>query len=154
MSAPAYEASWSLEDVLHGQAGVIRPADVRAWLTRSDVRREVADGRWQRPHRGVYVAHNTALTDEQERWVCLLAGPPGAALAGLTAAELGGLEGFSVPEVHPLVGEPGRHPDVGDHDLGPMFDGAGDDTVVILRRGDDVEVAGKPKESADPLADE
>ena len=103
MSAPAYEASWSLEDVLHRQAGVIRPADVRAWLTRSDVRREVADGRWQRPHRGVYVAHNTALTDEQERWVCLLAGPPGAALAGLTAAELGGLEGLSVPEVHLTV---------------------------------------------------
>jgi hypothetical protein len=35
-----------------------------------------------------------------------------------------------------------------------VLDGAGDDAVVILRRGDDVEVASKPKERADPLADE
>ena len=77
MSVRAHEASWSLEDVLRRQAGVIRSVHVRPWLAHSDVRREVADGRWQRPHRGVYVAHNAALTDEQERWVCLLAGPRG-----------------------------------------------------------------------------
>jgi hypothetical protein len=81
MSAAAYGPSWSLEDALRRQAGVIRPVDVRAWLTHSDVRREVAAGRWRRPHRGVCLANNTTLTDKQERWVCLLAGPQGAALA-------------------------------------------------------------------------
>ena len=42
--------------------------------------------------------------------MCLLAGPAGAALAGLTAAGLGGLEGFSVPEVYLTVPVGSRKP--------------------------------------------
>ena len=103
MSAQPNEAPWSLEEVLRRQAGVFRLADVALWLTPDDVRREVVSGRWQRVGRGVYVAHNAPLTLEQERWACWLCAPPGSALSGLTAAELDGFEGFSVPETHLTV---------------------------------------------------
>ena len=110
MRSWAHDTGCALEDVLRRQAGVVRPHDVLPWLTTADIRREVADGRWQRPQQGVYVTHNAGLTDEQERWVCVLAGPPGSALAGLTAAELDGLEGFAVPEVHLSVPVGTRRP--------------------------------------------
>ncbi|MGH8775565.1 MAG: hypothetical protein ACRDWI_10450 [Jiangellaceae bacterium] len=88
----------------------MRPHDVQPWLTLAEIRSEVADRRSQRPEHGVYVAHSAELTTEQERWVCLLAAPPGSALAGLTAAELDGFEGFGVPEVHLSVPVGSRRP--------------------------------------------
>jgi hypothetical protein len=70
----------------------------------------VRSGRWSRPHHGVYVLGNGPLTREQERWVCLLAAPQGSALAGLTAAELDGLQGFEVRETHLVVPLKSRTP--------------------------------------------
>jgi hypothetical protein len=102
--------SWTLEHVLQRQAGVVRPRDVAAWLTPAEIRREVAEGRWRMPHYRVYVAQNSQLTAEQERWVCLLAGPPGAVLCGLTAAALDGFEGFDSPENHLVIPEGSRRP--------------------------------------------
>jgi very-short-patch-repair endonuclease len=87
----------TLEDVLRRQCGVIRPADVARWLAPDEIRAEVAEGRWSHPHRGVYVTQNRDLSVDQERWVCLLAGPRGSALGGLTAAAIDGLTGFEVP---------------------------------------------------------
>lgn len=63
-------------------------------MTRSEIRARVESGRWRRPCRGVLVTHNGPLTREQEIQVCLLAAPPGSALAGPTAAEIDGLAGF------------------------------------------------------------
>ena len=100
----------TLEDVLRRQAGVVRTQDVASWLTDADIRREVADGRWRMPHRGIYVAHNAELTAEQERWVCLLAGPPGSALCGLTAAALDGFEGAAASDNHLVIPAGARRP--------------------------------------------
>lgn len=103
MCAYAQTAGYSLEDVLRRQDRVVRPADVAPWLSPAEIRREVADGRWRSPHRGVFVAHNALLTAEQERLVCLLCAPSGSALAGLTAAGIDGFEGFDVPETYLVI---------------------------------------------------
>lgn len=72
-------------------------------MTTGEIRARVASGRWQRPHRGVLVAHNGPLTTEEEMWVCLLAAPPGSALAGPTAAGLEGLRGFESTRTYVVV---------------------------------------------------
>ena len=72
----------------------MRAAEAFALHGRAAVRHAVDSGRWQRPHRGVYVTHNGPLT-RHERWeVSLAACPPAAALGGLAALELDGLRGF------------------------------------------------------------
>lgn len=106
VDAQPADASVTLEHVLHRRRGVFRPADVEPWLSCTDIRREVAEGRWTRPHHSVYLAHNAKLTDEQARWVCLLSAPPGSALGGLTAAGLDGFTGFAVTQ-NQLVIPPG-----------------------------------------------
>lgn len=58
------------------------------------VRREVARRRWQKPSRGVVVTHNGPLTRTEELVVALSAGAPGAAIAGLSALEIDGFDGF------------------------------------------------------------
>ncbi len=77
----------------------------------SQVRQELRARRWQRVHHGIYVAHNGRVTPQQERWVCLLAAPAGSALAGLTAAELDGLQGFSTTDVYLTVPAGHRRPE-------------------------------------------
>ncbi|NEE03941.1 hypothetical protein [Phytoactinopolyspora halotolerans] len=93
----------SLDSILREQDGVVRLGDIAHIMTRAQVRHAVRSGRWQSPQRGVYVAHNGELTRNQELLVCLRASPPGSALAGLTAAELDGLQGFETPEVYVVV---------------------------------------------------
>ncbi len=100
----------TLEDVLLRQAQVFRASDVFRWLSVDEIRSEVAAGRWGHPHRGVFVAHNSALTVEQERWVCLLCAPAGSALGGLTAAEIDGLTGFEVEQNHLIIPMGSRRP--------------------------------------------
>ena len=56
---------------------------------------QLAAGRWQRPHRAVVVTHNGPLTRDQRIRAALAGGPPGSAVAGLSALELDGLRGFS-----------------------------------------------------------
>ncbi|MBA0127721.1 hypothetical protein H0B56_19425 [Haloechinothrix sp. YIM 98757] len=80
---------------LHSQHGVVTLRQALTVMSRGEVRARLRSGRWQRPHRGVLVTHNGPLSPEQETWVCLLAAPPGSALAGPTAAAIDGLRGFA-----------------------------------------------------------
>ena len=63
----------------------------------------VSSGRWQRPARGVIVAHSGPLSGHERLQVELLAQPPGSAVGGPTATALGGLQGFSGLPIHILV---------------------------------------------------
>ncbi|WP_129670102.1 type IV toxin-antitoxin system AbiEi family antitoxin domain-containing protein [Phytoactinopolyspora endophytica] len=100
----------SLDTIVREQDGVVRLEDIAHVMTRAMVRHAVRSGRWSSPHRGVYVAHNGELTRKQELLVCLRAAPPGSALAGLTAAELDGLQGFKVTEVYVVIPTNARPP--------------------------------------------
>ncbi|MGH2600244.1 MAG: endonuclease domain-containing protein, partial [Dehalococcoidia bacterium] len=72
-------------------------------LTEDVVLGRVARGLWQRPCRGVVVAHNGPLTVAQREWAAVLAAGRGALLAGATAARLSGLRGYESPAIHVLV---------------------------------------------------
>jgi hypothetical protein len=80
--------------------GVHRVADLLEHFSVGHVRAQLAAGRWQRPHRAVVVTHNAALTQNQQIRVALAAGPPGSAVAGLSALELDGFHGFPDKSVH------------------------------------------------------
>ncbi|GAA1826027.1 DUF559 domain-containing protein [Luedemannella flava] len=84
---------------------MVSGGQVTSFLSRDAVMRLVASGRWQRPHRGVFVAHNAPLTEEQRLWVAVLAvgGSEPALLGGLTALRANGLSGFERPTVHVLL---------------------------------------------------
>ena len=75
--------------------GVMRRTYARTTHSGSHIRGQLAARRWQQPTPRVLVLHNGPLTYEQQLWVALLECPMGSALAGLTAAELDGLKGFS-----------------------------------------------------------
>lgn len=70
------------------------------------VRNHVDRGRWQKPCRGVVVLHNGPLTWGQRLQVALASASPGAALGGLTALAVDGLEGFT-PAAPQVVLPPG-----------------------------------------------
>ncbi|MPY96585.1 MAG: hypothetical protein GEU97_01035 [Actinophytocola sp.] len=84
-------------------SSVLTVREAQTFLTTGEIRACVVSGRWQRAHRGVLVAHNGPLTPDEELWVCLLAAPPGSALAGPTAARLEGLRGFESTTTHVVV---------------------------------------------------
>ena len=77
---------------------------------RAAVRWAVQRGRWQRPHPGAVVTHNGPLTRRERMHVAALGGPPGTLLAGLSAAELGGLTGFGVDRVFVVIPPKARSP--------------------------------------------
>lgn len=87
----------------HEQCGVLSVAQARTFMTRGQIRARLEAGSWQRPYRSVLVTHNGALSGEQRLWACLLAAPSGSALAGPTAAQLGGLYGFESSTVWLVV---------------------------------------------------
>ena len=64
-------------------------------MSRQELRWRVTSGRWQRPCYGILLAHSGPMTPRQRLWAALLWAGQGAALAGLTAAGLDGLEGFA-----------------------------------------------------------
>jgi very-short-patch-repair endonuclease len=72
-----------------------------------EVRSKLRRGLWQRPHPDVVVLHNGPLSSVQRIWVASLAGPPGSALWGPTAAVLDGLRGFDDEDQVHLVLPPG-----------------------------------------------
>jgi hypothetical protein len=78
---------------------VLRVRDANNAFGVEHVRWMVHTGRWQRPARGVVVRHSGSLTLDERVSVELLAQPSSAAVAGLTAATLDGLEGFSTPTI-------------------------------------------------------
>jgi very-short-patch-repair endonuclease len=85
------------------QAGVLTLASAVRCVGRSAVRSRLASGRWRLVAVRVLVTQSGPLTDEQQLWASVLAAGQGAALAGLTAARLDGLAGFSDRQVHVLI---------------------------------------------------
>lgn len=80
----------------------------RAQLARHGARRgyvahRVASGRWQALGGRVVVLTSGELTDRQRRWVAVLHAGTDSALAGVTAAGLGGLRGFESRTLHVVV---------------------------------------------------
>lgn len=87
----------------HPGRTVARTTPASLALNRSAVRWQLSSGRWQRPRRGVVVAHSGPLTDEEKLWAAILAAGRDAVLAGLTAACLDGLTGFGSPAIHLVI---------------------------------------------------
>jgi hypothetical protein len=77
-------------------------------ITPSRLRHLVASGRWSRPHRGVFVAHNGPVGAAQRLWIGSLAAGAGrpAPVAGLTALAVQGLRGYETGLVHVYVPRP------------------------------------------------
>ena len=84
----------SFDDVLTDHEGVLGTSVALRFMTRSQLRWQIASGRWQKPARGVVIAQSGPLTDRQLLRAALLRAGPQASLAGLTAARLEGLKGF------------------------------------------------------------
>lgn len=90
------------DELLRFQHGVIHRRDLTPGDLRT-VKRQVIARRWQRVGRDVFVTHNGPLTPDQKMWAYLLAGAPGSALSGVTAASIDGLRGFSQDAVYLTV---------------------------------------------------
>lgn len=84
-----------LSELLQSQDGVARVSAVTQYLTRSALSWRFSSGRWQQPCRGIVVAQSGPLTETQTLWAAVLWAGANAALAGLTAASLDGLRGFT-----------------------------------------------------------
>ncbi|MEU8242011.1 type IV toxin-antitoxin system AbiEi family antitoxin domain-containing protein [Actinoplanes missouriensis] len=82
-----------LRDLLRRQQSVITWQQARRLLSEKAIRHRVDSGRWQRAHRGVYLAHSGPITEPQRWWIAgLSAGEGGPALlAGSTALLICGL---------------------------------------------------------------
>ncbi|MFI7429630.1 hypothetical protein ACIBPB_21775 [Micromonospora sp. NPDC049836] len=90
---PRDDAS-GLEWLLFTQSGVLTWAQATAELTPATVRHLLASGRWQRVCRGLLRAAPDGPFDrDQQWWVAVLAAGQGGVLAGLAAAQAGGLRG-------------------------------------------------------------
>lgn len=89
---------------------VFRRHELVAAFDAAHVRRELAARRWQRPARGVVVTHNGPLSADESVLVALSAGPPGAALAGLTSLAHDGLTGFGPSSTAIVLPEGARRP--------------------------------------------
>lgn len=74
---------------------VLRTRDANGLFGASHVRWMVQSGRWQRPAKGVVVRHSGSLSFTESITCELLLQHRSAALAGITAATLEGLRGFT-----------------------------------------------------------
>lgn len=93
-----------LADCFDENEGVLDTAVILRYLTTDEIEAQVSARRWQRPCKGILIAHSGPLTDEQLRRTALLRAGPEAALGGLTAARLNGFRGF--PDAAPSAGGP------------------------------------------------
>jgi very-short-patch-repair endonuclease len=84
----------SLADVLDEHDQVLDTASALKYLTYGELRWKLCSGRWQKPARGILVAHSGALTEQQAVRVAALWGGARSVIAGLSAAWLGGFTGF------------------------------------------------------------
>jgi hypothetical protein len=98
----------ALGELLSDRQGVVSTTEALRYLSRSMLRWRLASGRWQQPCRGVVVAQSGPLSTTQQLWTALLWGGQGALLAGLTAARLDGLHGFTEPGIHLLLPATGQ----------------------------------------------
>ena len=92
-----------LAELLRRRDGVVSTPEVLTHLSPAVLRWRLASGRWQQPCRGVVIAHSGPLSPGQQLWAALLWGGQGALLAGLTAAHLDGLRGFTERRIHVLL---------------------------------------------------
>lgn len=82
---------------------VSRPQLAELGLHSDTIRNHVAAGRWQAMGSRVVVLHGGPLTVNQRLWRAVLAQPPGAALAGITAAAAYGLDWKAAEEIHVVL---------------------------------------------------
>ncbi|NUO55294.1 MAG: hypothetical protein HOV71_02680 [Hamadaea sp.] len=82
-----------LDWLLFEQSGVISARQAERLLSAGRVRHLIACGRWRRICRGVLVAGDGPLTPEAHWWIAVLAAGSASVLAGLAAAQAGGLSG-------------------------------------------------------------
>ncbi|GGK88150.1 hypothetical protein Sme01_01050 [Sphaerisporangium melleum] len=76
-------------------------------FSRHRLRDQLAARRWQRAGRKSVVVNTGPLSERQQWWVALFDSGPKAVLAGLTAAQASGLEGFRRRPIHVLVPDGG-----------------------------------------------
>lgn len=99
-----------LDGLLLQQSGVVRRDQGLRFAPSGWLDRQVNAGRWQSPHRGIYVAHNGPLTPRQREWVALLGAGRRALLAGSSALAAHGLRGYPPARIHVLI--PARRRDL------------------------------------------
>ena len=94
-----------LERLLERQHSVISRGQALRVMSAGAIQRRVAARRWQRPHRGVYVAHSGPIDRPQRRWVAVLGAVPTrrVPLGGLSALETAGFRGLPDERIHVLV---------------------------------------------------
>lgn len=92
-----------LKELLRDRHGVVTTAEALRYFSPSILRWRLTSGRWQQVCHGVVVAQSGPLSATQQLWAALLWGGKGALLAGLTAARLEGLHGFTEPGIHLLL---------------------------------------------------
>jgi hypothetical protein len=90
-----------LRDQIARQHGVVsRQQIIEAGLTDDCIRSQLRAGRWQRAHRGVYVAHNGPVERATSIWAAILYAGSGAAASHHTAAELWRMTDRVDPTIH------------------------------------------------------
>lgn len=101
---PSDDAS-QLDWLLFQQNQVLSRPQARSFMSESRLRHLVVTGRWSRPTRGIYVAHNAPVTPDQRVWIGALAAGNGrpAPLAGLSALLSYGFRGYPSTLVHVYV---------------------------------------------------
>jgi hypothetical protein len=94
-----------LAEMCARQAGVLTISAAFQFMGEPAVRWRLASGRWRRVCPDVIVTQTGPLSEQQRLWVAVLAAGDGAVLAGLTAARLDGLDGFTDRRIHVLIPE-------------------------------------------------
>jgi hypothetical protein len=90
-----------LDLLLFSQNQVLTRPQALRFFPVGAIRHLLESGRWQAPHRGVYVTHSGPLTAVQRRRVAVLASR--GYVAGVSALSLLGLRGFEAPQLHLLI---------------------------------------------------
>ena len=99
----------ALADLLDQRAGVLtRSEALQAGMTRKQIQAQVASGRWQRLHLGVYAAFSGEPGRLPVLWAALLRAGPAAVLSHQTAAELNGFLAAPAPLIHVTVPSGGQ----------------------------------------------
>jgi hypothetical protein len=94
----------ALQDLTRARQGVVSRAQLRSvGVDRHEVRRRVGAGTWQVFGAKVVITHGGPPTRDQLRRAAVVHAGPRAALAGLTALESHGLDGWSRDEMHVVV---------------------------------------------------
>lgn len=88
--------------LLFRQHQVLSRRQARAWLSAATIRHRVESGRWQQPHRAVYVTHNGPISAIQRKWIASLA-TKSALLGGASALEVLGLRNYRPAAIHLLM---------------------------------------------------